>query len=187
MLCMWHPDSRPETSHRFTRRERNIWLTAVALRQRCFIYLFHLNLSCHFALLPVSSLSQQKAWFFEQIMCSNGNYALDERREEAEDSGATGITERCRGLPVLGTKSRNSLLNQPVECFNEARFSDRKDQFQATYPPRKPFSPLLSLNASTIDRLFHAIPTFGSEYGQTPISLLKTCVDTREQPLLPPP
>ena len=43
------------------------------------------------------------------------------------------------GLPVLGTKSRNSLL-----------------------------SPLFSLNANTPDRFFRAIPPFGSEYGQTP-------------------
>ena len=41
------------------------------------------------------------------------------------------------GLPIVGTKTWNSLLKQPLESFNEALCADRNKQFYEEYPFQK--------------------------------------------------
>jgi hypothetical protein len=38
---------------------------------------------------------------------------------------------------MVGTKTWNSLLNQPVESLDEDHYLDRKKQFQEEYPSQK--------------------------------------------------
>jgi hypothetical protein len=44
---------------------------------------------------------------------------------------------QMRGLPIVGTKTRNSLLNQPVESLDETLCLARKKQFQEKEHARK--------------------------------------------------
>ena len=73
------------------------------------------------------------------------------------------------GLPISGTKTRNSLLSQPVESLNKALGVNRKKQFYEEYSFKKLPLLLLTPNSCKVCSHFFTLPSFGPNYRQTPI------------------